>query len=94
VDGDLKTRGNIYLNVETSLLFAPLYQNFWLRACVQPWNAANKSSPPSFELGRTNVNCVALQLPPKERSYNLILGGLASQRNGTEPLRTEKHRLP
>jgi len=33
VDDALKTRGNIYLNVETSLLFAPPYQNFWLRAC-------------------------------------------------------------
>jgi len=32
VDDALKTRGNIYLNVETSLLFVPPYQNFWLRA--------------------------------------------------------------
>jgi len=33
VDDALKTRGNIYLIAETSLFFAPLYQNFWLRAC-------------------------------------------------------------
>jgi len=32
VDDALKTKGIIYLNVETSLLFAPPYQNFWLRA--------------------------------------------------------------
>jgi len=32
VDDALKTRGIIYLNVETSLLFATPYQNFWLRA--------------------------------------------------------------
>jgi len=31
MDDALKTRGNIYLNVETWLLFAPSNQNFWLR---------------------------------------------------------------
>ena len=35
MDVALKTRGIIYLNVETWLLFAPPYQNFWLRA--YPW---------------------------------------------------------
>ena len=34
MDDTLKTRGLIYLNVETWLLFAPPYQNCWLRACV------------------------------------------------------------
>jgi len=29
-----KTRGIIYLNVESWFLFAPPYQNFWLRACT------------------------------------------------------------
>jgi len=33
MDDTLKTRGIIYLNVVTWLLFAPPYQNFWLRAC-------------------------------------------------------------
>jgi len=32
VEDALKTRGIIYLNVETSSLFAPPCQNFWLRA--------------------------------------------------------------
>jgi len=35
VDDASKTRGIIYLNVETSLLFGPPYQNFWLSAYVQ-----------------------------------------------------------
>jgi len=34
MDDALKTRGIIYLNVETWLLFATPYQNFWLRACL------------------------------------------------------------
>jgi len=32
----LETRGIIYLNVESWFLFAPSYQNFWLRACWGP----------------------------------------------------------
>jgi len=32
MDNALKTRGITYLNAETWLLFAPPYQNFWLRA--------------------------------------------------------------
>ena len=38
MDDAFKTRGNIYLNVETSLLFVPPYQNFWLRACARAGN--------------------------------------------------------
>jgi len=33
-DDALKTRGIEYLNVDIWLLFAPPYQNFWLRACA------------------------------------------------------------
>jgi len=36
VDDALKTRGIVYSNVEIWLLFAPPYQNFWLRACAGP----------------------------------------------------------
>jgi len=35
VEHALKTRGIIYLNVETSLLFAPSFQNFWPRAWLK-----------------------------------------------------------
>ena len=36
MDVALKTQGIKQSNVETWLLFAPPYQNFWLRVCVQP----------------------------------------------------------
>jgi len=35
MDEDLKRRGIKYMNVETRLLFAHPYQNFWLRAWHQ-----------------------------------------------------------
>jgi len=34
MDEGLKIKGIKYFNVETRLLFAPSYQNFWLRACL------------------------------------------------------------
>jgi len=36
VDDALKSKGIIYFNVDTLLLFAPTHQNFWLRACSTP----------------------------------------------------------
>jgi len=33
MDDAVKTRGIVYWNVESWFLFAPRYQNSWLRAC-------------------------------------------------------------
>jgi len=35
----VKTRGIKYLNVETWILFAPPYQNFWLRAWKRAYDS-------------------------------------------------------
>jgi len=44
MDDILKTKGIIYLNVESWLLFAPPNQNFWLRTWTilsGPWSASD-----------------------------------------------------
>ena len=63
MDDALKTRGIIYLNVETWLLFSPPYQNLWLRAWADTMQKAIrlKSNQLSveFKIG-LNQNTIAI----------------------------------